>query len=55
MSAQPGSPPPRTKPCQWCGRPVPQPFPLVRKLHCNVGHWLQDVRDNFWRRPWENL
>lgn len=45
----------RTKPCQWCGRPVPQRFPVVRKLHCDTGHWISDVRANFWRRFWENL
>ncbi|MER5869789.1 hypothetical protein [Streptomyces sp. NPDC002044] len=51
----PGSPARRTKPCQWCGRPVPQRFPVVRTLHCDTGHWLRDVRANFWRRLWDNL
>ncbi|MFI1286692.1 hypothetical protein ACH4U5_39080 [Streptomyces sp. NPDC020858] len=54
-AAVPGSRTRRTKPCQWCGRPVPQPFPVVRRLHCNAGHWISDVRANFWRRLWDNL
>ncbi|MFJ2747598.1 hypothetical protein [Streptomyces sp. NPDC087297] len=51
----PGLPARRTKPCQWCGRPVPRRFPVVRKLHCNTRHWISDVRANFWRRFWDNL
>ncbi|WP_327250294.1 hypothetical protein [Streptomyces sp. NBC_01244] len=44
-----------TKPCQWCGRPVPQRFPVFPKLHCDTRHWISDVRANFWRRFWDNL
>ncbi|MCY0938103.1 hypothetical protein [Streptomyces sp. H34-S4] len=50
----PGAPARRTRPCQWCRRPVPQRFPLVPKLHCGRSHWLNDVRDNFWRRLFDN-
>lgn len=44
----------RTRPCQWCRRPVPQRFLLLPKLHCNRNHWLNDVRDNFWRKLFEH-
>ncbi|MEU9716989.1 hypothetical protein [Streptomyces sp. NPDC047976] len=45
----------RTRPCRWCGRPVPQPFPGVPKPTCSAGHWFRDVRDDFWRKLWNSL
>ncbi|WP_405982453.1 hypothetical protein [Streptomyces sp. NBC_00158] len=45
----------RTRPCRWCGRPVPQPLPGVAKLTCSADHWLRDVRNDFWRKWWNSL
>ncbi|EFL13254.1 hypothetical protein [Streptomyces sp. C] len=45
----------RTRPCQWCGRPVLQPFPGAAKTTCSAGHWLRDVRGDFWRKLWNSL